>query len=215
MRFDGHPISVQKLQEIYTLLQNKAIHLWENKILLGLKLHAMYGVLSDNLSSTKPGYCFLDDDHNPFKSQMNDLGNAIFSNPQLFQLFMTKDASGNWVLNQHQIKKWLQSLAELELYTLLGAEMKSGAPIRMTELVSTLMRNRNTRIRNVMGVGHYLALIRQYTKNSNNQQMDKMIPHGFSGFEQDLIIQIHTFARPLAIVSHFHKVNLSLLDFMH
>ncbi|TEB27627.1 P-loop containing nucleoside triphosphate hydrolase protein, partial [Coprinellus micaceus] len=199
MRFDGFGVTIGNLQDIYTLLQNRAIELWEKKILLGQKLHVIYDIIADKLSSTEAGYCFLDDPNNPFKDCTDKLAHAIFTDPTLFKEFMMRGPSGEWVINPHRAKQWLQSLGELELYLLLGTEMKSGAPIRMTELTSTLIRNKTTRVRNAMGVGRYLALIRQYSKNTNNQQMDKMIPHGLSGFEQDLIIQVHTFARPLAM----------------
>ncbi|TEB37068.1 hypothetical protein FA13DRAFT_1787319 [Coprinellus micaceus] len=200
MIYDGQPVSVQNLQDIYTRVQDKAIELWEQDVLMGLKLHVIYNMIHDNLSSDEPGYCFLDNPNNVFKTYTDALFNAVMDDPALFKDFMMKGPTGEWVINPHRAMKWFQKLEELELHMLLGTEMKSGAPGRMSELTCSLVRNRNTRIRNVMGVGRYLALIGQYSKNTNNQQMDKMIPRAFSGFEQDMIIQIHAIARPFAMV---------------
>lgn len=213
MRFDGQRVTVQLLQAIFTQIQDEAVNLWENDVMLGLGLRVDYDILSDNLSSSTPGECFLDNVSNPFKNRANDMGNAIFSNRQLFKRFMVRTAEGDWTLNHHEAKAWLWSLAQLELYILLGVEMTSGAPMRMTELVSALIRNRPTRIRNVMGIGRYLAIIRQYTKNTNNEQMDRLIPCSPCGLYTDLLIQLHTFARPLAVVSDL--LSRSFPDLTH
>lgn len=200
MRYDGHEITVKQLQSIYACLEERATKLWEIDVLLGLKLRVEYDVLADDLSCSTGGHSLFDNPNNPFKARMSDLWNAIFTSPKLFSEFMKRTPSGGWELNLHRLKLWLEKLAELESYILLGVEMKSGAPIRVAELVSTLLRNGNTRIRNVMGIGRHLALIRQYSKNSNNTQLDGLIPSGMDGFNQDLYIQMVTFARPVAVV---------------
>ncbi|KAJ3527051.1 hypothetical protein NMY22_g9922 [Coprinellus aureogranulatus] len=43
------------------------------------------------------------------------------------------------------------------------------------------------------------TIIRQYSKNSNNKQMDGMIPSAPSAFCQDLLLQLYSIARPLAV----------------
>lgn len=200
MLFEGQPVAVDQIQEIETRFEDKIVVLLEKDVFLGLKFEVKYDVLRDNLQCTKAGYTFTDD-NTDLASQALKLGQAIMDDPVLFQEFMVRGSSGVVEVNVLRARKWLQSLGELELYLMLSVEMKSGSPIRMSELTSTLVRNRNTRIRNLMAVGRHLCIIRQYNKNNNNEQMDRMIPHGLSGFDQDVLIRIHTLARPLAMAS--------------
>ncbi|KAF8993203.1 hypothetical protein BDQ17DRAFT_1331878, partial [Cyathus striatus] len=65
-------------------------------------------------------------------------------------------------MNVHEAREWLLDLAKLELLLLISVALKSGAPIRMTELISSHFRNRDTRPRNLVGVGPRLSLVRQY-----------------------------------------------------
>lgn len=199
MLFQGQPISLAQIQEIEHNMEKKIMDIFDNQVLLGLGIKLEYGVLAEDLTNAKPGYCFLDE-NKALKASTHSLGNAIMEDEKLFQEFMVQDAGGKWSVNVLRARVWLQALAQVELHLLLLVEMRSGSPIRMSELTSTLIRNRNTRVRNLMAVGRHLTIIRQYSKNTNNEQMDRMIPHGLCGFDQDLLVHIHTLARPLAMV---------------
>ncbi|KAJ3539138.1 hypothetical protein NMY22_g4870 [Coprinellus aureogranulatus] len=199
MLYDGNPVSIGGLQKIEGKMEDRIVDLFQNRVLLGKKLRVDYTTVSDNLSSSVPGECFLDNKNNDFHKHMDDLGNAIFDDPDLFKEFMVQDPSGKWVINEHRAMMWFEDLAEVEAHTALGTEMKSGAPIRLTELVCSLMRNRHTRTRNVMAVGDHLALVGQYSKTTSQTGLDKITPRAFPGFEQDVVVQLHTFARPFAI----------------
>jgi hypothetical protein len=198
---EGKKATVPQMQEIFANLQQRIITLWDEKIMLGLDCSLSYNVLTDNLPSSEAGYSFLDDPGNGFSKHFSTLADHIAHTPPLFAKFFMELTPGHWIINVHTARTWLQDLAELELLLVLCVETMAGAPIRMSELVSTLIRNRNTRVRNVMGVGKYLTLIRQYSKATNNEQHDRMIPHSLCGFDQDMIIHLHTLARPWAMVS--------------
>jgi hypothetical protein len=81
---------------------------------------------------------------------------------------------------------------------MIEVQLTSGGPPRGTELVNMLVRNIQTRTRNLYGLNNHLAIIRQYDKTSNNHQNDKLIPNGLDAFISDIIIQLHTLARPFA-----------------
>jgi hypothetical protein len=85
----GQHITFQHIQTVFSTLEDHIIHLWEDKIMLGLNLHVKYGVVADNLMQTKSGYCFLEDLANPFSQYKKALSNAIFAHPQLRKQFIT------------------------------------------------------------------------------------------------------------------------------
>ncbi|KAJ7447766.1 hypothetical protein B0H11DRAFT_2248177 [Mycena galericulata] len=198
MLYDGHKITLTQLGEIFDALEKKIIDLWENEVLLGLGLHVKYDDLADDLSQTRNGYSFLDNPSNPFAALDQAFPNAILENPDLLAKFITVDADGNQHANVLLCRKWLMSLAQLEGLLMLAIEMISGAPPRSTELVSMLARNTETRTSNLRALGHFVAIIRQYDKTSNHYQRDRLIPHALSAVNADILIQLHTFARPWA-----------------
>lgn len=198
--FEGKLITIPNLHTIFTQMEDTMIELWEKDIMLNSGLYVEYGIIADNLASTTPGYSFLDAPNNPFASRKSDFATHVFNNPTLFNKFFVEDGPGKHKINTHAARAWLAKLGLLEENLTISVEMRSGAPIRMAELTSTLIRNRDTRVRNVMGVGRNLSVIRQYSKNTNNRQSDRMIPHGLCAFDQDMVIQIHTLARPFAVV---------------
>ncbi|KAJ6553844.1 hypothetical protein B0H10DRAFT_2201885 [Mycena sp. CBHHK59/15] len=196
--YKGRRITLTQLGEIFDKLEAEIIDLWENKVLMGLKLHAKYKDLADNLTHAEPGSSFLDDPSNPFHALRTGLADAIFNDPELVQKFQTIDADGNEHVNIIFCRQWMMSLAELEGLVMLAIDMISGAPPRGTELVSMLARNSLTRLRNLRALGKFIAIIRQYDKTTNNTQADHLIPHAVSAVNADVLIQLHTFARPLA-----------------
>lgn len=201
MLYMGQRITMAQLGQIFDRLEAKIIDLWENKVLLGLKLHVGYADLADNLTSSDPGYSFLDEPSNPFLALKNKLAEAIFANKNLHAKFFVLDGDGQEQPNIIFCRKWLMALAELEGLLMLAIEMESGAAPRGTELASMLVRNSRTRLRNLRAMGKFLAAIRQYDKTTNNFQCDRLIPHAISALNADVVIQAHTYARPFAQVS--------------
>ncbi|KAF5318208.1 hypothetical protein D9611_015078 [Ephemerocybe angulata] len=199
MLFEGKKITLDNVGTVFGNLDAQMLRIFKEEILFGLDLHVDYTILADNMSSPTPGYCFLDDPGNPFKDRMYDLGNKVFTTPALFARFMTEASPGYWVVNVHEARKWLQSLSTLEVLMCISANMRGGSSARGAEMCSMLIRNRNTRMRNLIAVGKYVSFIGQYSKNTHNQESDRMIPHALCGFDQDLTIQVHTFARPFAV----------------
>ncbi|KAJ6565261.1 hypothetical protein DFH09DRAFT_1081913 [Mycena vulgaris] len=137
MLFLGRSISLPKLQQILGTIEDRIVDLWENRIMFGLGIHVEYGTLADNLTSTTPGYSFLDDFSNPFSDHNDRFIRELFNNPQLAKRFLYQIAG-------------VPDLAEFEGLLMLQAEFTGGATVRGTELVSTLFRNTTLRSRNAV-----------------------------------------------------------------
>jgi bloom syndrome protein len=123
----------------------------------------------------------------------------ILANPVLRKRFVVQiPGTGREELNVMACREWVGDLADVEASLGLYKQYAGGGTLRGTELGSLLARNTDFWVRNLMGMGQYVSVIRQYDKTSNTVQADCLIPIAFSVFAADLIIQIHTFARPLA-----------------
>lgn len=216
MMFKGQRISMAQLNEIFDNLEARIIELWEKKVLLGLDLHVEYGDLADNLLETRAGYSFLDDPGNPFHKLGDALATAIFNDPTLLNQFtrLKTDGSGERELNMIFCRQWMKDLAELEGLCMLAVEMLSGAAPRGTELAAMLIRNTFTRLRNLRGLGRYVAIVRQYDKTTNNMQADRLIPHALSAVNADMIVQIHALARPFARVSVYSSAGRAYIKIL-
>ncbi|KAF6759674.1 hypothetical protein DFP72DRAFT_844360, partial [Ephemerocybe angulata] len=150
MLFEGKKITLDNVGTVFGNLDAQMLRIYKEEILFGLDLHVDYTILADNMSSPTPGYCFLDDPANPFKDRMHDLGNKVFTTPALFARFMTEASPGYWVVNVHEARKWLQSLSTLEVLMCISANMRGGSSARGAEMCCMLIRNRNTRMRNLI-----------------------------------------------------------------
>ncbi|KAJ7204869.1 hypothetical protein B0H12DRAFT_1035224 [Mycena haematopus] len=199
LQYLGNVISLEDLQTMVANLENKITEQWETKVLLGLGLRVEYKELSDNLLDTTPGYSFFKDPRNELARQRYMLIDHIWADPALCQQFVVC-APGSSIaqINVTEARKWLSDLATLEGYVMAAAEQSDGGVTRGTELVSMLAENTEFRHRNLAGLGKFVAIIRQYDKTTNNTQSDKVIPLAMSTFLADMVIQIHTLARPFA-----------------
>ncbi|KAJ7852600.1 hypothetical protein B0H13DRAFT_1904501 [Mycena leptocephala] len=158
-----------------------------------------YGDLSDNLANTNPGYSFITNPLNPFAVHRHSFIKAVQKKPHLAEYFVYKAPNvADVQLNMDSSRTWLCDPAEFEGLVMVYNEFTPGALIRWTELASLLMKNTQYRLRNAMAVGKFVALVRQYDKTTNTGQKDRFIPHAASGLVADLLIQLHTFARPFA-----------------
>lgn len=203
MLFKGQRITLSQLDELFDSLEARMIEVWETKVLLGLDIHVKYGELADDLEETAAGYCFLDHPGSPFHTLRDTLATAIFNDPVLVEKFtqLKSDRSGGRELSIKFCRQWMKDLGELEGLCMLAVEMLSGAAARGTELAVMLIRNTRERLRNLRGLGRFVAVVRQYDKTTNNMQGDRLIPHALSAVTADLIVQIHALARPFAQAS--------------
>lgn len=193
MQYKGRPLAFDQLKTIFAQLETKVVKVWKDEVLMGLDLHVEYGLLVDNLTDTRPGYCFLEEPDNSLTQYRDSLMKAIVSSPTHEKRFLVLGK-----LNLLECRRWLQSLSEFEKYLMLGIDMTGGAPPQGTELMCMMVRNSPLRLRNVMSLGKYLSIIRQYDKTTNNMQGDRLIPHAICAVYADLMVQLHALARPLA-----------------
>ncbi|KAJ7105805.1 hypothetical protein C8R44DRAFT_942367 [Mycena epipterygia] len=196
--YKGNRITLAHLGQIFTELEAKIIDLWENKVMLGLGLNVKYGVLAENLGNTNAGYSFLDDVSNPFHALKHAFADALLARPDIMAKFVTVDSAGNERPNMVFCRQWLMGLAELEGLVMLDTDMISGGPARGTELAAMLAKNGELRGRNLRALGRFLSIVREYDKTTNNMQSDRLIPLAVSAVNADILIQLHTFARPWA-----------------
>ncbi|KAJ3538055.1 hypothetical protein NMY22_g5325 [Coprinellus aureogranulatus] len=195
MLYRGQLASLKHFLEIITDLETEAMDLWDNRILRGAKLYAPHLVLADNLREVAQGYSLFCEPSNGFSELRHKLGLHLLQAPNFVKHI---PGTNRTYLNMAEVREWLNDLARLEAILLLLVEIKSGSPIRMSELCSTLAHNTEFRHRNLMAFGKRVILIRQYTKTTSNRQMDSLIPHLPGAFEADLLIQVHVLARPPA-----------------
>jgi bloom syndrome protein len=109
-----------------------------------------------------------------------------------------------------EARQFLSKLAELEAKQMALIDMRSGAPIRQTELYAALAINTTTRTRNLYAVGSHVLLVRQYTKTSHIQN-DSLIPHALAAFDASMVTLLHTQLRPFASVRQPSLVYHSLV----
>jgi hypothetical protein len=202
MRYEGKSLALMQLQDVFTSLEARLVKMWQTDVLKGAGVYAEYEELADNLRETRPGYSCFQDPDNHLDLQKGKLYEAILTNTELAKQFLlpARQGSGQPELNMLACRKWLFSLAEFEKMLMLSIEMTSGAPARGTELTSMLACNTSLRQRNVMALGKFMSIVRQYDKTTNNVQGDRLIPHALGAVNSDLLIQLHVLARPLAQV---------------
>jgi hypothetical protein len=203
LRYEGKPVTLAQLGQVFESLEQRLLKVWTEDVLMGLDVYASYGELADNLTESRPGYSCFEDRDNTLHSQRDSLFKAVVGTPALAQRFLLPNSQQ---LNMLECRRWLSKLAEFEKLLMLSIEMTSGAPARGTELTSMLACNTSVRHRNIMVLGKFMAIVRQYDKTTSKKQGDRLIPHALSAVNSDLLIQVHVLARPMAQVTvHFVK----------
>ncbi|KAF8162342.1 hypothetical protein K438DRAFT_1618458 [Mycena galopus ATCC 62051] len=197
MLYKGHKITLLQLQEVFTNLEAEITSMWEDMVLLGLDLNVEWSEIADDLTEKRAGYSFLEDERNPFHAFKDAFAKALDADLETRKKFTTA-ASNYTELDLIKCREWLFRLAKLEGLVMLIIDMLGGAPPRGTELTSMLACNSPFRLRNLAALGKFIAIIRQYDKTSNITQSDRLIPHSISAVAADILIQIHTIARPWA-----------------
>ncbi|KAJ7573464.1 hypothetical protein C8J56DRAFT_903468 [Mycena floridula] len=200
MLFQGKPVTLDMYKDICSGLIKELVTMWDEKILLGLKnLYADHSTAIDNLRSTKPKYSFIHDPENDLASIGKDFLTAIFESPELRDRFTEMEGSER-VLKKSECLKWLQQLAKFEGRLMLLIHFTAGGPARGTEITNLLAENTATRTRNFFLFGRHVTILRHYSKDNNISQQDRYIPMGLCGVSGDLLVQLHSLARPLAVL---------------
>lgn len=200
MLYEGHEINFSHVCAMFQEIEHKAIEIWETNILCGLDLHHNYDLLVDDLTNTEVGHSFLSDQNNPFIKDRDILLNAILAHPHLQNVFIagSHPTSGQPIWNKFAFKAWLRDYSKLHGLMVLRANMLGGSPGRITELTAMCYKNTNTRTRNFLAFGKYIAMLVTYHKGSALTGEDKLIPHAFDAITSDLLVQDLGIARPFA-----------------
>jgi hypothetical protein len=195
--YKGHTITQTDIRETWKDLEKEALALLRDGLLMGLDVGVRWKGLRDDISSRANGYSLLD--LPPLLEYRTVLARAFFEQPEAAATWTVRAGDGV-AINCYVAREWLANLARLELLLALLIEMRSGAPSRLTELLSLNVRNTSTRVRGLFAVGDYIALIRAYSKTTNNNQCDKVIPSALAAFDASLLMTVQVLLRPFAKV---------------
>lgn len=91
MLFQGHSIIFDQVCSVFQAMEQDTVDLWENKVLMGLRLQVKYDKLSDDLTNKTVHYSFLTDVRNPCFSDRTMLGTAILDDTILRNKFVKFD----------------------------------------------------------------------------------------------------------------------------
>ncbi|KAL1685928.1 hypothetical protein GGG16DRAFT_65301, partial [Schizophyllum commune] len=184
------------LDHLRTMVRNLhcSISILYRSLTAGLPTNVDYARLRDDLRNTARGYTVYDTVWRDSPSDIRDFATALLEDPTLG---LTQSSDGE--LSFHAITTWLENLAELELLVAVCVQFSCGGPARGTEIVALLVRNISTALRNAYVFGQRICLVRSYSKTTNLQQRDKVIPVSLSSFLGDIFARIHIWLRPVAI----------------
>lgn len=201
MRYKGNTIEFGKLTTMFANLENDAIRIWEQDILMGLPLRIHYanGIV-ENMADTSVGYSFVSDTRNTCFKDRDILAKAILSHPLLSKRFLTEhmDNRGQPIWRITELQKWLFNYSRFHGVQITSADLKGGAPSRGTEINCIEYLNSRTRHRGLYMIGNHLAIMCQYHKSASITGKDKLIPHSLDAVTSDLVIQDLGIARPFA-----------------
>ncbi|KAL1658606.1 hypothetical protein GGF50DRAFT_15587, partial [Schizophyllum commune] len=189
----GDRLSLDHLRTIVRNLHCSISTLYRS-LTAGLPTNVDYARLRDDLRNTARGYTVFDTVWRDSPSDIRDFATALLEDPTLG---LTQSSDGE--LSFHAITTWLENLAELELLVAVCVQFSCGGPARGTEIVALLVRNISTALRNAYVFGPRICLVRSYSKTTNLQQRDKVIPVSLSSFLGDIFARIHIWLRPVAI----------------
>jgi bloom syndrome protein len=202
MIYEATTISIDQIKTIFRNIEAIIMQTWKEEVCFGVEFDVPTGSHRDNLRLTRRGYSFINEPGNGYTKYGHALGARFFKDPRIKGKFIQQiPETDDFAFNVTGCHQWLKALAKVEAHLAVLIDMTSGAPMRMTELTSTLACNIETRTRNLYALDKKIIIVRQYTKNSNNQQADKVIPHSLSSFCADMLLRIHVLARPLAQVT--------------
>lgn len=200
MRFKGHLVEFDKFTTLFSNIENQAITIWEQEVLMNLPLRVDYDQITDDMANTEVGYSLFSDRRNTCFKDRDILAKAIFADPVLHKRFLTGNLTslGQPIWNIIELQKWLFSYSQFHGAQITSADIKGGSPSRGTEIECIQYVNSRTRFRGLYMMGNHLAILCQYHKSASITGKDKIIPHSLDAVTADLTIQDLALARPFA-----------------
>ncbi|KAJ3533285.1 hypothetical protein NM688_g7305 [Phlebia brevispora] len=198
LMYKGDDIALEAIRAMFVQMEQDALTLFEHEVMLDSQLYVPHSVVREDLTNQRVGYSFLEDERNPFHGHRATLLQHVMQDPVLSRRFCY--VQGDDVCwKRTALLQWLMSYAKLSALHLLRIEMLSGGPARGTELTAMQYRSSRGRgVRNLIGIGGHLVLLRTYAKTTGMSGVDRLIPHSIDAFEADLLIQDLALARPFA-----------------
>jgi hypothetical protein len=215
--FKGDRVDFTRFPAMLDAQEQEMMRIWEEDILLGLKLSVKYTLIHDDLSETKPGYSFLSDTRNKVFQSKTMMLEAIMSDPVLRKRFVAFESGNHIRFNALALRAWLSNYSRFQHLQLVRSNLTTGSPSRGTELTAMLYQNTPTNpMRNLVFFGKFATILCTYTKTSAATRSDKYIPHALDGFSSDLMVQDLAIARPFAeFAAHMSYPNPAAIVYLY
>jgi len=202
MLYKGSQLHLDQMKGVFQAMEDKVIAIWEDRVLLGQKVHVDCGQIVEDLTNRSVGYCFLNDDRNQCFKDRDHLLKAFLKDRRTRATFTKDNSQGRTMWNKDALRTWLRDYGEFQALQLARVEMLSGASGRGTELSAMNLRSTQARpIRNLLIMGDHLVTMHMYHKTGNLTGRDKMVPHSLDALTSDLMVQDLALARPFAEVA--------------
>ncbi|KAG2110016.1 hypothetical protein DEU56DRAFT_985445 [Suillus clintonianus] len=98
MLYRGDKVHINQLREMFASLEMKLVDLWENKVLVGIRVYVHYKNLVDDSNNYDVGYCFLSDRRNTCFADRDRFLKALIDNPEVFSQFAVTRSQRNLVI---------------------------------------------------------------------------------------------------------------------
>jgi hypothetical protein len=188
------------MKSIFQAMEDEVIKVWEDKVLIGLKIWLDCENIVEDLTNKNVGYCFLNDDCNHCFKEWDQLLRAVLHNEETWmrstRLYASQD---HLIWNRDALQNWLKDYAAFESIQLARVEMLSGAAGWGTEITAmNLWSTEAWAIHNLLIMGHHIVTLHTYHKSGNLSGLDKRIPPSLNALTSDLVIQDLALARPFA-----------------
>lgn len=198
----GKKISMDNVVDIFAAMEKQTVEHFEKEVLCGLDLRITYDGIVDDLTNRTPGYSFLSDPANTCFHDRDIMMQAILNNPVLRKRFLITHNDGSVSHNVAAHRAWQNAYGQHGLNMCTSAEMKGGAPGRLTELWSANYRNTTARdTRGLVILNKHVSMNRTYVKTGSITGLDKLIPHSMDAVTGDILIQDLALVRPFAELS--------------
>ena len=199
--YKGRNLSLNQVQIMISDLQDKLVSRFE-QLTSGLldQEELKWKDLGEDLENQDSGYSFVDEESNNLDSSIKwrQFAEKLMRERQSEWLVKPASGSGAAALNCLKARQWLAHLAEFETWLMANIQFCSGGVPRGTEMVSMLMRNIDTRTRNLYVLGPHMLMVRNYTKRTSVSQEDRNIPNGLDAVVSILLKVLYTYLRPFA-----------------
>lgn len=203
MLYKGERVDLDQLRLLVAEMERDLVRIWEDEVLMGLKVHVDWSQAVDDMSNREVGYSCLSNPKNKCFEEKNMLGTLILNTPHLRQRFCPgyDGNTGEAIWNVQSMDVWLRDpLRRFNRKSASLTDLTSGSPIRISELGALLYRNTQGRpMRSLAILNPYVALIRHFNKQSSMRGYDKTIPHALSAVMGDILLQSIAITRDFAV----------------